>query len=146
MLMRRRRCLRYNNSVFEDVTSCAPRAQAIRSYARFSWIIYSTDLPTGRFYIYNPACTSLSLSFVFSFSLSPAIRHMQFASGRRTGVSYRWPINAGVWKHDIYPRIPAGSLGRESISRTPARSGVRPRRSFFSAPFSRPREARAAPR
>lgn len=71
---------------------------------RFSWIIYLTDLPTGRFYIYNPA--SLSLFFSSSLSLPLSVfRHIQSVSGRRTGVSYRWPINAGVWKHDIYIRV-----------------------------------------
>jgi len=57
MLMHRRRWLRYNNSVFEDVTSYTPARTHTRrgTHMRFSWIIYLTDLPTGRFYVYNPA-------------------------------------------------------------------------------------------
>lgn len=88
MLIPRRRWLRYNNSVFEDMTSrrrARTRTRASCTHTRFSWIIYLTDLPTGRFYVYNPAS---SLSRLVS-------HHIQLASGRHTGVSYQWPINAG---------------------------------------------------
>jgi len=126
MLMRRRRWLRYNNSVFEDVTSYTPARAHARTHTctraacthmRFSWIIYLTHLPTGRFYVYNQT----SSRFVS--------HHIQRAFGRHTGVSYRWPINAGRGS-TIYPRIPAGTA--RSVSRMPAWHGT----GIFSDPFS----------
>lgn len=125
MLMHRRRWLRYNNSVFEDVTSYTPPRTHTHAYARRARICAFRGL-----FIWQISLRGVSTFITrYPLGLCPTIYIYSAASGRRTGVSYRWPINAGVEARYIRVYLRAR---RDRFRECPR--GTAPE--FFSAPFS----------
>jgi len=140
MLMRRRRWLRHNNSVFEDVTSCrhiAPSAHT-RAHARSALFVdYLFDRsPYGVFLRFQPSVPPSPFSLSLSLSLSLylllcVLPYTTRPADRCTGVTYRWPINAPAWTHDT-PACTCGpsSLRSASFGRATAWQGIFRSRSF----------------